>query len=354
MLTVIGAFDDRAQAQRAVDQLVQRGFDREDVHVEQQEGSGAVTRPTTHDNDPRPDSGGGGGIGAFFAHLFGGGETHHEHASTYHEAVQRGSSVVVVDARDETQAEQAVDCLHQLGAVDVDERAQQWRASGWSPQPAAGRDAMQGQATSSQPGTPGYTAMRDMSDTELRDTTMRDSSTGGTLRRDDAPPIGNEGVLDVVQEELHVGKRQLDKGGVRVVQRVTETPVREVVRLREEHATVDRRPVDREITSGDMGAFKEGTLEVRESAEEAVVAKTARVVEEVRVGKEVREREQTIEDKVRRNDVEVQRLDGGGRPAVERERAVASDRSSEPPLTERDPDAGPSGRKILRKNNPET
>jgi HrpA-like RNA helicase len=32
--------------------------------------------------------------------------------------VQRGSSVVVVDARDEAQAEQAVECLHQLGAVE--------------------------------------------------------------------------------------------------------------------------------------------------------------------------------------------------------------------------------------------
>jgi hypothetical protein len=150
----------------------------------------------------------GGGIGGFFSHLFGGGEKHHEHASTYHEAVQRGSSVVVVDARDEAQAEQAVECLHQLGAINVDERAQQWRASGWSP------SRQQGQCSAR------------------------------TLR-DDAPPQGQEGVLDVVQEELHVGKRSLDKGGVRVVQRVTEKPVREVVRLREEHATVDRRPVDR-------------------------------------------------------------------------------------------------------------
>lgn len=53
--------------------------------------------------------------------------------------------------------------------------------------------------------------------------------------------------------------------------------------------------------------------------EEPVVAKTARIVEEVRVGKEVREREETIEDTLRRKDVEVQRLSG------ERERAVASD-----------------------------
>jgi stress response protein YsnF len=315
MLTVIGAFDDRTEAQRAVDQLVQRGFDRGDVHIEQQEGEAVTTRATTHDNDPRPESDGGG----FFSHLFGGG-SHHEHASTYHEAVRRGSSVVVVDARDEAQAEQAVECLHQLGAVNVDERAQQWRASGWSPQPA-------------------------QQNLQSRDT-----------QRDAAPRQGQEGVMDVVQEELQVGKRSLDRGGVRVVQRVTEKPVREVVRLREEHATVDRRPVDRPATAGDLNAFKEGTLEVRETAEEAVVAKSARVVEEVRVGKEVREREETIEDKVRRKDVDVQRMEGGGtRGTVERERAVASDRPNEPPLADRDPDAGTTGtRKTLRKNNPST
>jgi stress response protein YsnF len=328
MLTVIGAFDDRAQAQRAVDQLVQRGFDRSDVHIEQQEGTATTTRATTHDNDPRPESGGGGGMGGFFSSLFGGGESHHEQASTYHEAVQRGSSVVVVDARDDEQAEQAVECLHELGAVDVDERAQQWRASGWAP-PAMGQQRMQS-----------------------ADTSRADLQSRGTVR-DDAPPQGKEGVLDVVQEELRVGKRQLDRGGVRVVQRVTEKPVREVVRLREEHATVDRRPVNREATAGDLDTFKEGTLEVRETAEEAVVAKTARVVEEVRVGKEVREREEAVEDKVRRKDVDVQRMEGSTRGTVERERAVASDRQGEPPLADRDPDANGS-RKTLRKNNPST
>jgi stress response protein YsnF len=302
MLTVIGAFDDNAQAQRAVEQLVQRGFDRGDVHVEQGEA-------VTGSDSSQADSGG--GIGGFFASLFGGGDEHRSRADMYHEASRRGTSVVVVDARDELQAEQAVGCLHELGAVDVDERAQRWRASGWNP--------------------------------------GQDLAARGT-QRDDGSRQGRESVLDVVQEELQIGKRSLDKGGVRVVQRVTETPVREVVRLREEHATVDRRPVNRPATAGDLNTFKEGTLEVRETAEEAVAAKTARVVEEVRVGKEVREREQAVEDKVRRKDVDVQRLDGSARGTVERERAVASDRG-EPPMADRDPDLAGT-RKPLRKNDP--
>jgi stress response protein YsnF len=56
-----------------------------------------------------------------------------------------------------------------------------------------------------------------------------------------------------------------------------------------------------------------------------VVAKTARVVEEVRVGKEVREREETIEDSVRRKDVDVERIAGQAGRVQDRERAVASD-----------------------------
>ena len=73
-------------------------------------------------------------------------------------------------------------------------------------------------------------------------------------------------------------------------------------------ARVERRPVDRPATEADLAAFKEGTIEVRESAEEAVVAKKARVVEEVRVGKEVNDRSETITDTVRRTEVDVDKV----------------------------------------------
>ena len=274
--TVIGAFDDRSAADRAVDDLLQAGFERRDVHVEHQAASPAAGQRAPANN----------GAG-FFPGLF---EMDHDegrtrnasyaaHADTYQEAVRRGSAVVVVDTRGEAEAERASSLLHQAGAIDVDERSRKWRAEGWTPPAAAS-----GQAST------------------------------GTAHRAD-----NGQVLDVVQEELQVGKRTLDRGGVRVVQRVSSRPVHELVRLREEHAVVDRHAVNRPATGQDLSNFKEGTLEVRESVEEPVVAKTARVVEEVRVGKEVREREETIEENLRRKDVDVRRMTG------ERERAVAAD-----------------------------
>jgi len=61
------------------------------------------------------------------------------------------------------------------------------------------------------------------------------------------------------------------------------------------------------VTDADE-AFREGTLEVTERAEEAVVSKTARVVEEVVVGKQVEEHTETIRDTVRRTDVDVQEV----------------------------------------------
>jgi stress response protein YsnF len=48
-----------------------------------------------------------------------------------------------------------------------------------------------------------------------------------------------------------------------------------------------------------------------ETDEEAVVAKTARVVEEVVVSKDVTERVETIRDTVRRDEVEIEKIPGG-------------------------------------------
>ena len=118
----------------------------------------------------------------------------------------------------------------------------------------------------------------------------------------------NETVIPVTEENLVVGKREVDRGGVRVYRRVVEEPVTESVNLREEHVVVDRRPVDRAVTDADLRSG-DRTIELTETAEEAVVGKTARVVEEVRVGKEATDRTETVRDTVRRTEVEVEQID---------------------------------------------
>jgi uncharacterized protein (TIGR02271 family) len=118
---------------------------------------------------------------------------------------------------------------------------------------------------------------------------------------------GSEAVLPVIAEELRVGKREVEAGGVRVTSTVQEIPVQEQVQLREEKVDVERRAVDRPLGPGDQ-AFKEQAFEVTAKAEEAIVAKEARVVEEVVVRKGENVRTETISDTVRRQDVDVQQL----------------------------------------------
>lgn len=114
-------------------------------------------------------------------------------------------------------------------------------------------------------------------------------------------------VIPVTEEELVVGKREVDRGGVRVYRRIVEEPVSESISLREEHVVVDRRPVDRAVTDADL-LGGDRVIELTETAEEAVIGKTARVVEEVRVGKEATEHTETVRDTVRHTEVEVEQL----------------------------------------------
>lgn len=131
------------------------------------------------------------------------------------------------------------------------------------------------------------------------------SQLSGSQQRDT-----NTAAIPVVQEQLKVGKREVQRGGVRVFSRVVETPVNESIGLREEHVNVQRRAVDEPISTTDATAFKEQSIEMRETAEEAVVEKSARVVEEVTINKEVTQREQQINDTVRHTEVEVEQLGG--------------------------------------------
>ena len=122
--------------------------------------------------------------------------------------------------------------------------------------------------------------------------------------------VEGEGVIPVMEEELQVGKRTVQTGGVRVFSRIVETPVQEQVTLREERATIERHAVNRPISGAELSSLQSQTIEVKEMAEEAVVEKTARVVEEIHIGKEATERTQQIKDTVRKTEVEVDQIPG--------------------------------------------
>lgn len=118
----------------------------------------------------------------------------------------------------------------------------------------------------------------------------------------------DEAKLEVVEERLQIGKREVQRGGVRVRRVVSEREVEEQITLRDETIHVDRHAVDRVVSGADSDLFSERTIEVTETDEEAVVSKEAHVVEEVVVGKDVEERIETVHDTVRRTDIEIEQL----------------------------------------------
>jgi uncharacterized protein (TIGR02271 family) len=123
-----------------------------------------------------------------------------------------------------------------------------------------------------------------------------------------ATRVEGEQAIPIVQEQLRVGKRAVERGGVRVRAYTVETPVNEQISLREEHVNVERHRVDQPLSAASGDAFQERTIELSETTEEVVVAKEARVVEELVINKEATERTETISDKVRHTEVDVERL----------------------------------------------
>ena len=123
---------------------------------------------------------------------------------------------------------------------------------------------------------------------------------------------GSATSVPVIEEELQVGKRAVQRGGVRVHSRVVNQPVEEQINLREEHVRVERRPADRPVQAADMGRLRDQTVEVTETSEEPVISKRARVREEIVVGKETTERTETIRDNVRRTEVRVDPIEKTG------------------------------------------
>ena len=195
-------------------------------------------------------------------------------AHAYAEGIRRGGALVTVRASD-AEVDQIVDILNDEGTVDFDERETAWRSEGWT-----------GTATASTSAA-GATGLTDRASTTARDT---------------------DEVIPVAEEELHVGKREVNRGRVRLHSRVVERPVSEQVSLREEHVQVERRPVSGTTQAGTLAGdpFQERTIEVEERGEEAVVSKEARVVEEVVVRKEADQRTETVSDTVRKTEVDVE------------------------------------------------
>jgi len=263
--TVTALFDKRADALKAVEELVRAGVPRTAVRVTPEKDVTASGSPSTAYDASRDEK----GFWATLADFF----MPDDDRYSYAEAMNRGSILVTVTV-DGTQADRVEDILEQYGTVNLEEREESWRKAGWSGY--AGGAKTVGAATAA--------------------TATASSTTNAKA---------GEQVLPEVEERLRIGKRQVNSGRVKIRSYVVETPVTEHVNLHSETVHVERRPANRPVAGG-ADAFRERTIEAVATSEEAVIAKEARVTGEVVVKKDATDRTKTVTDTVRSTRVEVE------------------------------------------------
>ena len=253
--TVVGLFKDSDEARNAVEKLVDDGFERSSIDCSVSH-TGSTSDATTDRRDHES------GIEKFFRNLFGDDDDQTEKYSK----AGRSNSVVTVHAESDYEAKRAADLLDDFGAINVDEDETSHIGDN-------------------------YRGSSDATTTDRRDTGS------DTTRK-----------IPVVEENLEVGKRTVETGGVRIRSRIIEKPVEENLRLREEKVTVERKPVDRNATASDLNTFEDKEIELTERKEVPVVNKEARVTEEITVNKESEVRNETVRDTLKKTEVDVENL----------------------------------------------
>ncbi|HEX8352620.1 MAG TPA: YsnF/AvaK domain-containing protein [Pyrinomonadaceae bacterium] len=235
-----------------------------------------------------------------------------DEAHTYAEGLKRGGTLVTVNT-DNHHADLAVGVMRRLGAVEIDKRAAEWRESGW--QGFAETETLRPHVTPDRDEEATRRVERGSQVTAehepVRARGLADVPRGAAAAGDEFAVPPPEVAIPVIAEELQVGKREVERGGVRVQKRVSEVPVEEDVTLREEHVNVDRRPADYTFHGTDSEAFQESIVEIKEAYEELILNKKARVVEEVVINKDVNERTETVRETLRKTEVDVESLEPG-------------------------------------------
>jgi uncharacterized protein (TIGR02271 family) len=360
MPNVVGLFDNRSEAHSTVQQLVNSGFDREDISLvsqdtDRQSNDGKI-HPGISGSDlyvPKDDPSGAlkgagigaalGGIGGLLAGIAGlaipvigpivaagpiaaaltaalGGAgigaatggligaltdmgVPEDEAKHYQDQVGRGKTLVIVRASDDASADRAADILESSGAEKIDGRETDTDYTLDRPSAFGGETHSRVDEVSELQTIRDDKSEVNPGERDINYRTARVDESGVRAGQESFSP--EDRVIPVTEEQLVVGKRAVQSGRVRIYGRVTEKPVEQSVQLHSERVTVDRRAVDRPVGAGDKS--DDVVIEITETKEEPVIGKQERVVEEIVIAKTREEHTETVRDTVRRKDVEVER-----------------------------------------------
>ncbi|HEX6174957.1 MAG TPA: YsnF/AvaK domain-containing protein [Candidatus Binatia bacterium] len=360
MPNVVGLFDSRSEAHATVQQLVNSGFDREDISLVSQDTdrqpNDGKTHPGISGSDlsiPKDDTSGAlkgagigaalGGIGGLLAGIAGlaipvigpivaagpiaaaltaalGGAgvgaatggligaltdmgVPEDEAKHYQDQVGRGKTLVIVRVSDDASADRAADILESSGAEEIDGRETDTDYILDRPSAVGGETQSRDVEVSERQALRDDRSEANPGERDINYRTARIDESGVRAGQESFSP--EDRVIPVTEEQLVVGKRAVQSGRVRIYGRVTEKPVEQSVQLQNERVTVDRRAVDRPVRAGDKE--DDVVIEITETKEEPVIGKQERVVEEIVIGKTTEEHTETVRDTVRRKDVEVER-----------------------------------------------
>lgn len=117
--TLIAVFDNRGDAQSAVDALAAAGFARQQMTLSAGDPTGAPAQDTTSHNEGIVDS-----VKHFLSSMFGTDDS--EYVQKYSDAVTRGHHVLTLTVPNEPEVERAADIVERFGPVDIDEQAAAW------------------------------------------------------------------------------------------------------------------------------------------------------------------------------------------------------------------------------------
>jgi len=305
--TVVGVFEDRQQADKAVGELLKAGFRQDQIGVAMRHGEGEAWASTAGDADETKAGSGavtgaltglglgalaglgvlagvipvvgpaitagtlgviftnaaaGAGIAGLVGALVGAGLPENE-AKYYHEEFEAGRTIVTVQANG--RSDEALAILHRYGGYDIKSR-----------------------------------------DTATA-TTATSSRTAKTASR--AVDAKGTDTIQVKEERLQAETRPVEAGEVRVRKEVhTENKTLEVP-VRREEVVIERTPVHGRTASEGVvaGDLREGEeIRIPVSEERVNVSKKAVVTEEVKVGKRVVQDTEKVSGQVRKEEVKVE------------------------------------------------
>jgi len=315
--TIVGVFDDVDKSEQAVEQLLNSGFSGYDLDVSR------TKKSENFDTDEHKS-----GIRKFFDSLMG----ESDEAESYSSVAGRGSVITVhTDSKEEAQKAAAI--MDRCGAVNPYDKSYK----NYNQETEYNQGNIIGGSTGNAPYTnpslypeadSGINTYSDVDslnkanyDTPLDVNTrplvsdnsddtiglnINQSYEGEFSSKDEFNDL-NEKSIPIIEENMEIGKREVETNEVKIRSRIFEKPVEEHLRLRSEYVNVERTPVNRVATPSDLENFKEGVIEMKETEEVPLIKKEAKVVEEVKIKKDSETKEKTIRGSVRRQDVDIEK-----------------------------------------------